>query len=212
MSQPQYPREPDRPAEYTAGNDRYYTLLARPYDLLVKMLPTWRNWLKKALPYLQGPRILEVSFGTGYLLTQYANRYRVWGAEYNRTMIETTRRNLASQHLHVDIQQADVNYLPYASESFDLVLNTMAFTGYPNGIRAMHELLRVLRPGGRLVILDINFPSDRNWLGMGLARFWHLAGDILRDMDSLFQSAGVPYQEFEVGGVGSVHLYVAEKV
>ena len=126
-------------------------------------------------------------------------------------MIETTRRNLTRHNLQAALQQADVNNLPFNAGSFDTVLNTMAFTGYPDGSRALQELLRVLRSGGRLVLLDINFPSDRNQLGMNLARFWQLTGDILRDMDALFKVANVPYQELEIGGAGSVHLYLAKK-
>ena len=206
-----YSQEPHNGGDFTTGNNRYYTAFARPYDMLVKTLPVWRNWLERTLPYLAGPRVLEVSFGTGYLLTQYADRFRAYGLDYNRAMIETTHRNLTRHNLQAALQQADVNNLPYAARSFDTVLNTMAFTGYPDGSRALQELLRVVKPGGRLVLLDINFPSDRNWLGMNLARFWQLAGDILRDMDALFKAANVSYQELEVGGAGSVHLYVAEK-
>ena len=76
--------------------NRFYTIFARSYDALIKTLPIWRNWLKRALPFLIGPRILEVSSGTGYLLTQYADRYKVYGVDYNRAMTATTHRNLAS--------------------------------------------------------------------------------------------------------------------
>jgi len=208
---PKYSQEPQQTGDFTARYNRFYTTFARPYDLLVKIFPVWRSWLKQVLPYLSGPRVLEVSFGTGYLLTQYAGRYMVYGAEFNRAMIETARRNLANHHMQAELQQADVNHLPYAAGSFDSVLNTMAFSGYPEGSRALSELLRVLKPGGRLILLDVNFPTDQNRLGTSLARFWQMAGDILRDMDCLFTSAGVPYQEIEVGGAGSVHLYLAEK-
>ena len=53
---------------------RFYSRPARLYDLFVGVTPSWRRWLRAALPNLKGPRVLEVSFGTGHLLTRYAGR------------------------------------------------------------------------------------------------------------------------------------------
>ena len=68
-----------------------------------------------------------------------------------------------------------------------------------------------LKPGGRLVLVDIEYPADRNWLGMKMTGFWIAVGDIVRDMDALFRQFDFEYTDREIGGFGSVHLYVAEK-
>jgi SAM-dependent methyltransferase len=91
------------------------------------------------------------------------------------------------------------------------VLNTMAFTGYPDGRKALSELVRVLRPGGRLVIIDVNYPSDGNRLGTILVESWKRSGDLIRDMHALFAEFDIDATDQEIGGFGSVHLYLATK-
>jgi ubiquinone/menaquinone biosynthesis C-methylase UbiE len=211
-SSPNYSKEPVDSKRYTAEFNRFYTGFARTYDRMIKALPVWRNWLRQVLPYLNGPQILEVSFGTGYLLTQYAERFTVYGVDYNLAMIEIARENLERHNITAALQQADVEHLPYATASVDTVVNTLGMSSYPNGEQALVEMMRVLKPGGNLVLLDFNFPSDRNWLGTSLTRFWRYRGNIVvREMSSLFRAVGLTYRELEVGGAGSVHLYLAEK-
>lgn len=208
---PAYSTEPENRKEFTAEFDSFYTRFAGMYDFLVKSLPVWKNWLKQALPHIQATRVLEVSFGTGYLLTQIADRFHAYGIDYNAAMTQTAKKNLRRRGLTADMQQADVSYLPYASHSFDTLVNTMAFSGYPDGETALTEMGRVLKPGGKLVMIDIDYPRDRNRLGMALTKFWMSGGDIIRDMNKLFEESGWDCQEEEIGGFGSVHLYVAEK-
>ncbi len=62
-----------------------------------------------------------------------------------------------------------------------------------------------------MLVVDVNYPRDRDYLGMKLARFWASRGDILRDMGALFEQFGFEYSDQEVGGFGSVHLYIATK-
>ena len=101
--------------------------------------------------------------------------------------------------------------IPYADGTFDTIVNTMAFSGYPDGKLALSELLRVLKPGGRLIMVDVNYPSNGNWAGNLLTKCWEAGGDIIRDMPALFAEFGLEWTEEEVGGFGSVHLYVVEK-
>jgi len=209
-SRPTYSKEPANNEQYTHEFNKFYTSFAKAYDLLVKWLPLWRNWLDYVLPHIQGPRVLEVSFGTGYLLTQYADRFQVYGIDYNSAMAKTAKHNLSQINLKVELQQADVYALPYATGSFDTLINTMAFSGYSDGKRALSEMKRVLKPDGRLVLIDINYPKDRNWMGMNLTRFWKANGDIIRAMNELFEKAGWSFEEKEIGGFGSVHLYIAK--
>jgi len=191
--------------------DHEYSRTARIYDTAVRLLPTWRGWIGSVLPHIKGSRVLEVSFGTGYLLTQYADQYETFGIDYNWELIKTAKNNLHKADIQSLLIQASVENLPFPSGSFDTLVNTMAFTGYPDGRGAMSEMRRVLVEGGRLLMVDVNYPGDQDYMGMKLAHFWSSRGDILRDMGELFDEFGFEYSDQEVGGFGSVHLYIATK-
>jgi ubiquinone/menaquinone biosynthesis C-methylase UbiE len=209
---PRYSAEPADPRAYTAGNDRLYSRFARVYDVVVKVVPLWRRWLGHALPEICGPRVLEVSFGTGWLLTQYAGHYRTDGVDLNPDLIGVARRNLARARVQADLRQGSVEALPYPDATFDTVVNTMAFTGYPDAAAAAAELARVLKPGGRLVLIDINYPSDGNRLGTLLVdRLWKPFGDLIRDVPAVLTETGLDVRDTEIGGWGSVHRYLATK-
>jgi ubiquinone/menaquinone biosynthesis C-methylase UbiE len=206
-----YSPEPEDTGKFTSQYDIFYTRFATIYDRLVKILPIWRNWIESAIPWIVGPKVLEVSFGTGYLLTQYTGQFEAYGIDLNRRLGQVARENLRQAGLSACLQVANVESLPYADAAFDTVLNTMAFTAYPDGRIALAEISRMLKPGGRLLVVDINYPGDRNWIGTTLTRGWQAGGDIIRNMPELFEEFGYEYSDQEVGGFGSVHLYVATK-
>jgi ubiquinone/menaquinone biosynthesis C-methylase UbiE len=204
----------DEPADTKAFQeefDRFYTRIAPLYDLAVKLLPFWKTWLKRALPHVSGQRVLEVSFGTGYLLMQYAGRLETHGIDLNARMVSVAVKNLRRKALSADLRQGNVEDLPYQDGYFDTVVSTMAFSGYPDGAKAMSEMWRVLRSKGSLVLIDINYPADGNWVGTRLTRLWQRAGDIIRDIDGLLVARGFDYEDTEIGGFGSVHMYVCHK-
>lgn len=203
--------EPDDKEAFTARFDRVYGRTARLFDLTVKLLPTWRRWLDGALPHLHGPRVLEVSFGTGYLMTRYASRCEAHGLELNGPLIEAARRNLQRTGGRARLVRGNVEALPYGAASFDTVLSTMALSGYPDGAGALAELGRVLRASGTLVLIDVGYPEAGGFLGTLATRLWEAAGDIIRDTPALLRAAGFECTQEEIGGFGSVHLLVCRK-
>jgi ubiquinone/menaquinone biosynthesis C-methylase UbiE len=206
-----YSSEPENKKEFTQKYDHDYSKFAKSYDWVVKTLPVWRNWISTAIPHIVGPDVLEVSFGTGYLISQYANKFNTFGIDYNWDLACITRKNLEKSQARAHIQQADVEHLPYSNGTFDSVVNTMAFTGYPDGVKALTEIRRVLKPNGHFILVDIDYPRDQNWLGMQATRLWAALGDIIRNMNDLFKQTGFQLIEEEVGGFGSVHLFIATK-
>ncbi len=208
---PVYTNEPDDKQKFTDDFNKFYTNFAGIYNISVKLMPVWKTWIKGAVPHITGPRVLEVSFGTGYLLTQYADKFETYGIDYNAKMVSVAQKNLLKHNMSANLQKGDVASLPFEDGFFDCLVNTMAFSGYPDGMKAMSEMKRVLKKGGKLIMVDIDYPKDRNRMGMMMTRFWALAGDIIRDMDILFKNFDFNYKDIEIGGYGSVHLYLAEK-
>jgi len=206
-----YSKEPENSLEYTEKLDDGYSKFAKIYDAAVKLLPLWKTWIKTVIPHIEGNRVLEASFGTGYLMMQYAEKYETYGIDFNNEMVGTARENLSRKGIKATLQQANVERLPFPDNHFDTIINTMAFTGYPNGKQAMFEFHRVLKNNGKLLIVDFDYPSNRNLFGFWLTKLMESAGDTIRDISKLLEEFSFEFTEEEIGGFGSVHLYVVRK-
>jgi ubiquinone/menaquinone biosynthesis C-methylase UbiE len=209
--EPQWSQEPDDPAAFTARFHRFYTRFAGLYDLLVKLIPSWRRWNAHVLPQVRGSRVLEVSFGTGDLMTRFSPDLTVVGVDLSAALARVARRNLQASHIAANLALADVTALPFPDSAFDTVVNTMALSGYPDAHAAVSEMMRVLRSDGRLVCIDFTNPANRNLIGTCIARFWDWSGDVIRDMPRLFDELGLTYTDEEIGAWGSVHLFVVRR-
>ena len=206
-----YSKEPDNSVEYTKMLDKEYSKYAKIYDVAVKLLPGWKTWIKAVIPHIEGTRVLEASFGTGYLLTQYANDYETYGIDFNTDMVVLAEQNLSMKGVNANLQQANVEKLPFPDNHFDTIVNTMALSGYPNGKLAISEFSRVLKDGGKLMIVDFDYPKNRNRIGYWLTKLMESAGDTIRDISKLLGGFPFEFSEKEIGGFGSVHLFVARK-
>ena len=122
-------------------------------------------------------------------------------------------RNNKMKKMNIEAQlpQGNVEKLPFPDNTFDTVINTMAFTGYPNGEKAMSELKRVLKKDGSLLLVDFDYPNNRNLFGYVIVRLWEKFGDVIKDINSLLMEHNFDYKEISVGAFGSVHLFIARK-
>jgi len=205
-----YTEIPQDGSLYTAAMDKEYSKLAKYYDHI--MTPLWKMWLKKVVPFIEGSKVLEVSFGTGYLMTQYVKRFDTYGIDINDEMIQITAKKIKKEASSASISKGNVENMPYANNTFDTVINTMAFTGYPDGEKALAEMKRVLRKNGKLLLMDFDYPADRNIIGYSLVKLGEMYGDIMKDLKGYLERSGLEYKETYVGGFGSVYLFVCTKI
>lgn len=205
-----YTPEPDNSKAYTDKMNQMYTRIAKAYDGFMAVFPLWKKWLRSVLPYIDGERVLEVSFGPAYLLGQMPDDVELFGLDYNQTMVDRAKVKMKAINRNVNIIQGNVENLPYPDNYFDTVVNTMAFSGYPNGQKAMKELTRVLKPDGKLLILDYDFPKNRNILGYGAVKFIELCGDIIRNVPRLAKQSHCSCKRKTVGCFGAVQLFMIQ--
>jgi len=197
---------------YTDRMNKEYNWMAKGYDAFITIFPLWKKWIKKVIPHIEGEKILEISFGSGYLMTQYgSSKYEIYGIDYNEKMLEITSNKIAKKNIDAQLYQANVEKLPFPDNTFDTIINTMAFTGYPNGEKAMSEIKRVLKKNGKLLLVDFDYPKNRNWFGYKIVRLWEKFGDIIKDINTLLLQHNFDYKDISVGGFGSVHLFIAQK-
>ncbi len=98
--------------------------------------------------------VLEVAVGTGRNLPFYPAEVTVTGVELSPAMLDIARTRAAELGREVELREADAEELPFADGSFDTVVCTLSLCTIPDHARAIAEMARVLRPGGRLLLLD----------------------------------------------------------
>lgn len=146
-------------------------------------------------------------------MAKYASpKYETYGIDYNDKMLEITQKKINKLKINANLSKGNVENLPYPDKTFDTIINTMAFTGYPNGEKAMSELRRVLKPNGKLLLVDFDYPNNRTIVGYWFVRLWEKFGDIIKDINSLLIKYGFDYEVSSVGGFGSVQLFIAKKI
>jgi len=127
--------------------------LASGYDL--GMLPLewliFRRLRRRMFPPLSGD-VLEVGIGTGINLPLYGPDVRVTGCDVSEEML--TAATLRRTRVPVSLLQANVQHLPFADGRFDVVTASLAFCSVTDPVQGLAEARRVLRPGGRLVLLE----------------------------------------------------------
>ena len=101
--------------------------------------------------------VLEVAPGPGYLAIEMARlaRFQMTALDISRTMVEIARANAGAAGVELDFRHGDATEMPFAEEAFDLIVCQAAFKNFRRPVSALNEMYRVLRPGGRAVILDL---------------------------------------------------------
>jgi ubiquinone/menaquinone biosynthesis C-methylase UbiE len=98
--------------------------------------------------------VLEVAVGTGRNLPFYPDGTRLTGVDWSPAMLAIARERAAALGRDADLRPGDAQALDFPGESFDTVLCALGLCAIPDDRRAVTEMARVLRPGGRLLLVD----------------------------------------------------------
>jgi len=105
--------------------------------------------------------VLEVAVGTGLNFDAYPSDVRLTGIDLSDEMLEIARNRARDLGREVVLQQGDAHALPFDDATFDTVVCTFGLCAIPDIDRALDEMTRVLRPGGRLILVDHVASSSR---------------------------------------------------
>lgn len=159
---------------YLWACDLLYSDLAWWYDRVSWLVSggRWQRWQAGVWDEVHGNDILEVGFGTGALLVHGAKRgFVMFGLDRSAEMQEVARNRLASAGAQARLLQGDGRALPLAEQAFDTAMATFP-AGYIFEGETLAEIHRVLRTGGRLVILGLWVELHLGALGRLLPVFY----------------------------------------
>lgn len=104
--------------------------------------------------------VLEIAVGTGRNLSYYPPGARITGIELSQRMLDIALARAKQLDVEADLRLGDAQALDFPDESFDTVVCTLSLCSIPDDRRAVAEMKRVLRPGGRLLLLEhVRSPS-----------------------------------------------------
>jgi len=116
-----------------------------------------RHECMSRLELKEGAKILEVGIGTGDnlpYLGEHASGFEVYGVDISPRMLQRCAGNLKKWGLRAELFLAEAEHLPFKDETFDVVFHLGAINFFTDKKRAIEEMIRVARPGSKVVIAD----------------------------------------------------------
>ena len=141
--------------------------IAARYDFLNRFLSGGIDiyWRRRTIRELgKGGHILDVATGTGdmaIMLTRYLSPVRVTGIDISKGMLEIGRQKIARLKLEdrVALIEGDSESIRFPDNHFDAITVAFGVRNFENLEKGLQEMLRVLKPGGRLVVLEFSQPK-----------------------------------------------------
>ena len=134
---------------------RYWNKKSRGYDREMQFMERWlfgnsRRW---ACSKASGD-VLEVAVGTGLNLMCYPDDVRITGVDLSEDMLGVAVSRASELGCEAELVTGNAHHLQFPDESFDTVVCTFGLCAIPDLDAALDEMTRVLRPGGKLILVD----------------------------------------------------------
>lgn len=196
---------------------RFYDRIAPRYDRGIR-LAEWalfkegRRW---AAAQARG-ETLEIGIGTGRNLQYYPDSVRLTGLDVSPAMLELARERARQLNRSIELRAGDAQALDFPEASVDTVVSTLSLCTIPDPAQAVREAARVLRPGGRLILLEhVRSPllpvrAIQRLLEPITVRLEH--DHLLREPLEYVEAAGLAVEQLERSRLGLVERLVARKI
>lgn len=183
--------------------DGVFTNIAPKYDLLNKIISfnqdsLWRREAVKALKLTSGSHIIDVACGTCKITCEALKQMgtvQVTALDFNTEMIEMGQKKVESMGKadQVYFCKGNAMYLPYGDNTFDGAISGFALRNVPNVQQVLREMKRVVKPGGRVVILELAKPEKRGF----------------KELHNIYFNKIMP-QMVKIFGVGNDYTWLSE--
>lgn len=148
---------------------KVFTSVAQKYDVMNDLMSfgihrLWKRYTIDCSGVRSGMKVLDIAGGTGDLTAQFSRRVGPTGevvlADINAAMLEVGRDKLRNRGLVSNIRyvQANAEDLPFADDSFDIITIAFGLRNVTDKQKALQSMYRVLKPGGRLLVLEFSKP------------------------------------------------------
>ena len=230
--------DPVTARDRTRTIEQMFSRLVPHYDRMNRLMTGGRDgrWRTMAvrLSNPHGAAVLDLGAGTGDLSAEFRrqNAARVVGLDVSAAMLVRAEQKFGNQR--IEWLQGDALHLPFADGSFDVVASAFVMRNLPDLAGSFEEMARVLRPGGRLVGLDITHPPDTAWGQVLRLGFEHgvtrIAGLVSGDrsayrylpnslsgyptadeLSAMLESAGLTEVSYQRLSMGVVALHIGRK-
>jgi len=215
--------------------------VASNYDIMNDLMSgglhrVWKKFTVDLANVQRGEKVLDVASGTADLAKAFAKQAgpaNVWQTDINEAMLRVGRDRLANEGLATPNALADAEKLPFASDSFDLVSVAFGLRNMTHKDVALAEMTRVLKPGGRLLVLEFSkvhkslekaydaysfglLPKIGKFVAKDEASYQYLAESIRMHPDqetlkTMMQTAGLSNVEYWNLAAGVVALHRGHK-
>jgi demethylmenaquinone methyltransferase/2-methoxy-6-polyprenyl-1,4-benzoquinol methylase len=181
-----------------------FSTVAARYDLMNDLMSGGLHRLWKAFTVLQsgvreGQRVLDVAAGSGDLALEFSKRAgasgEVWLTDINGEMLQIGRDRMLDRGRMLPAVRCDAERLPFPSNYFDCVSVAFGLRNMTHMDRALAEMQRVLRPGGRLLVLEFS----RVWAPLAKAYDW-------------YSFKVLPWLGGKIAGNEAAYRYLAESI